>query len=44
MSIDESGDVLMCVNEENTVHDDGKGHSGLFLTMGQGAIMNASKS
>ena len=43
LSIDESGDVAMHVDGACAVHNDDKGHSGLFLTMGQGAMMSMSK-
>ena len=42
LTIDENGDVVTCVDGAHAVCNDGKGHSGLFLTMGKGAMMNAS--
>ena len=36
---------VMCIyiDEIYTVHNDAKGHSGIFVTMGKGAIINISK-
>ena len=42
-SIGENLDVITCVYGVRAVYNDGRGHSGLFLTMVQGAMMNASK-
>ena len=42
-SIDEDGKVLTCVDGAHASHEDGKGNSGLFATMGLGAILNVSK-
>ena len=33
----------MRVDGSHGVHSDGKGNSGMFLTMGRGAMMNVSK-
>ena len=43
ISIDKSGNVHVCVDGAHAAHQDGKGHSGLFATMGRGAMMSASK-
>ena len=43
MSIDGDGEVQACLDGAHTVHDDSKGHSGMRLTMGKGAMINASK-
>ena len=43
VAIDEDGNVCMHVDGAHAVHVDGKGHSGLFVTMGRGAMINASK-
>ena len=44
LTFDGNGDALTCTDEAHVVHDDGKVHSGLFLTIGKGAMMNASKN
>ena len=41
--VDEKGDVVMHVDGAYTVHNDGKVHSVLFLTIGKGAMTNVSK-
>ena len=43
MSIDDDGIVLTCIDDAHALYDDGEGHSGMFVTMGLGAIINASK-
>ena len=43
LSIDENGEVTTHIDGIHAVHDDGKGHSGLCLTMEQGAMMNVLK-
>ena len=43
LSINENGDGAKHVDGAHVVCDDGKCHSGLFLTMGQGAMMKVSK-
>ena len=43
LTIDEKGDVSTCIDGAHAVHNDGKGHSDLFLTMGKGAMKKASK-
>lgn len=43
ISIDENGDVCICADGAPAAHADGKGHSGLFVTIGRGAMINASK-
>ena len=41
--IDEGGNVTMHVDGSHAMHEDGKAHSGLFATMGKGAMINISK-
>jgi len=43
IGMDDSGNVVIYVDGAHAVHSDGKGHSGLFVTMGTGAMINASK-
>ena len=43
MSIDDDGRALIHVDGDHALHDDRKVHSGLFVTMGLGAMINASK-
>ena len=35
--------MLIYIDGDHVVHADGKGHTGLFLTMGKGAMVNVSK-
>ena len=42
-SIDDNGRVLMHIDGARSLHTDGKGHSGLFVTMGLGVMINISK-
>ena len=41
--IDQNGDVIIYIDGDHVVHADSKGHAGLFLTMGKGAMVNVSK-
>ena len=43
MSIDEEGKVRMFIDGAHMVHQDRIGHSGLFATMGQRAMISISK-
>ena len=43
LSIDENDDTAMYVDGVHVACDDSKGHSGLFLAMGQGATTSVSK-
>ena len=43
IEIDEKGDVYIYIDGAHAVHDDGKGHSGLYITMGRGGLINQSK-
>lgn len=43
IGMDDSGNVVIYVDGAHAVHSDGKGHSGLFVTMGTGAMINVSK-
>ena len=43
ISIGKKGDISIYIDGEYAVHVDGKGHYGLYLTMGRGAMMNMSK-
>lgn len=40
ISIDDKGNVHVHIDGAHAVYGDGKGHSGLFLTMGKGAMIN----
>jgi len=40
IGMDDSGNVVIYVDGAHAVHSDGKGHSGLFVTMGTGAMIN----
>ena len=42
-SIDDDGEALTCIDDARALHDDGKGHSGLFVTMCLGVIINVLK-
>ena len=41
--IDDKVEVVTCIDRVNAVHADGKGHSWIFLIMGKGATVSASK-
>jgi len=43
IGMDDSGNVVVYVDGARAVYSDGKGHSGLFVTMGIGAMINVSK-
>ena len=43
LKINDKGDVVTHVDGAHEVHNDDKGHSGLFLTMRKGAMTNSSK-
>ena len=43
IEIDEKGDVYIYIDGAHAVHDDAKGHSGLYVTMGRGGLINQSK-
>ena len=43
IEIDENGDVHIYIDSTHAIHSNGKGHSGLYVTMGRGAIINQSK-
>ena len=43
LKIDDKGDVVMHVDGEHAVHNDGEGHSVLFLVIGKRAMTNVSK-
>ena len=43
ISIDDEGEVVTCIDGAHAVRAYGKMHSGMFLTMGKGAMMNVSK-
>ena len=36
ISIDEEGNVCIYIDGAHAIHQDGKGHSGMFATMGRG--------
>lgn len=42
ITINDDG-AITCIDGAHTVHADAKGHSGLFNTMGKGAMINVSK-
>ena len=42
-SIDDNGRVLMHIDGARSLHTDGKGHSGLFVAMGLGYMIDVSK-
>ena len=41
--INGEGNLCIYIDRAHTVHQDSKGHSGLFATMGRRAMMSASK-
>ena len=43
ISIDDDGRALTHVDGAHALHDDGKGHLDLFVTMDLGVMINASK-
>ena len=43
ISIDDEGNVYVCIDCSYTIYTNTKGHSGLLLIMGRGVIINASK-
>ena len=43
VSIDEEGNAYVYIDGSYAIHADAKSHSGLFLMMGRGAMINASK-
>ena len=42
-SIDDDGIALKCINVAHVVRAIGKGYSGMFVTMGLGAMIDVSK-
>ena len=43
IGIDDEGNTMIYIDGAHAVHGDCKGHSGLFLTLGRGAMINVSK-
>ena len=43
IEINKEGNVHICIDRAHAVYNDAKGHSGLYLTMGHGAMINISK-
>ena len=43
IEIDDKGDMYIYIDRVYAVHDDGRGYSGLHVTMGRGGIINQSK-
>ena len=43
IAIDKNGNAHIYINGAHAMHSGGKGHSGLYVTMGTGAMMNVSK-
>ena len=43
IKIDKDGEVQICIDEDYEVHADRKEHSGLFLIIGRGFVVNVSK-
>lgn len=43
ISIDVDGEVCMRIDGAHAIHADGKGHSGMFVTMGREDMINVSK-
>ena len=43
ISIDSNGEVEPCIYGAYSVYNDGKGHSGMCLTMDKGTMMHVSK-
>ena len=41
--INDGGDTIIYIDGAHAVHNDCKGHSGMFVTQGKGAMMNISK-
>ena len=41
--IDDNGNVHIYIDDAHTIYSDARGHSGLFLTIGQGIMINTSK-
>ena len=35
--------AIVYIDEAHAIHTDAKGHSGLYATMGKGALINVSK-
>ena len=44
MSINDKGEVCVCIEGSHAVHADSKGHSGLFVSMRRGAMSKVSKN
>ena len=43
IAIDKEGNTMMHIDGSHATHADGKVHSGLFITMGKGPMMDVSK-
>ena len=43
LEIDDDGNVYIYIDGAHAAHDDAKGHSGLYVTMGRGGLINQSK-
>ena len=43
ISIDKDGEAHTCIDSAHAMHSDRRGHSGLYLTMGRGGMINVSK-
>ena len=43
IAIDEEGNTMIHIDVSHAKHADGKGHSGLFIKMGKGSMMDVSK-
>ena len=43
IEIDEEGNVCVHIDGSHAMHDDARGHSCLYVTMGRGGIINQSK-
>ena len=43
IEIDDNSDMYIYIDRAHAVHDDGRGYSGLHVTMGRGGIINQSK-
>ena len=44
VGVDDSGEVIVCIDRSHAVHVGGKGHSGMFAMMVRGATMSSSKN
>lgn len=43
IEIDDEGNVYIYIDQAHIVHADRKGHSGLYIIIGKGAMLNMSK-